>query len=284
MADFKDERAYDSKTLTQWFLGSSLVLLVCVILMAYFDYHRPWKDYQRRFMRFQRHYDIQERNQVASEVDVAQYKQLKSDLKEADEELKSHKGQIDKLTSLEATLDAKIYSKKSQYQMLKANIDADKYAYSEGLKNGNNEDNFKKHLDDEIDRAAILTQEQFDLQQERDQAAKSITDMTAQRDAVQAKITKMRASYDALEKKIRNLSFNFFFYFRNAMLLDFMSPTIQIQQVVLKNLPEDLYFAKTMRVDRCMTCHLGIDKKDFDEDHYPGIPKVFKSHPTWIFT
>ena len=54
MADFKDERAYDSRTLTQWFLWSSLGLLVCVILMAYFDYHRDWKYYQRRFMAFQR--------------------------------------------------------------------------------------------------------------------------------------------------------------------------------------------------------------------------------------
>jgi mono/diheme cytochrome c family protein len=279
LADFKDERAYDSKILTQWFLGSSLVLLVCVMLMAYFDYHRDWKNYQRRFMRFQRHYDIQEKNQVASEVDVAQYKQLKTDLKEANDELKTHQGEMGELASKEASLDAKIYSKKSQYQMLKANVDADKYAYSEGLKNGNNEDKFKKHLDEEIDGAAALNQQLFVMQQDRDEAAKQVTDITAQRDEVQAKITKMTASYDSLKKKIQSLSFNFLFYFRNAMLLDFMSPTIQIQQVVLKNLPEDLYFAKTMRVDRCMTCHQGIDKKDFDEEHYPGIPKVFQSHP-----
>jgi mono/diheme cytochrome c family protein len=58
------------------------------------------------------------------------------------------------------------------------------------------------------------------------------------------------------------------------MLLDFMSPTIQIQQVVLKNLPEDLYFAQTMRVDRCMTCHLAIDKKGYEDE-----PQPFRTHP-----
>ena len=41
-----------------------------------------------------------------------------------------------------------------------------------------------------------------------------------------------------------------------------ISPRQGIQQVVLKNLPVDMHFDKTPRVDRCMTCHQAIDQAD----------------------
>ncbi len=274
MADFKDERAYSSRTLTQWFLGSSVVLLICVGVMAYMDYHREWKGYQRAFMKMERIKNKQKLGEVKSDIDIAQYKQLKADLKDANNELKTHKGKLGQLESQQAKLDAKIYAENSKYQMTKANVDADKFAYSEGVKNGKNNKSLKKKLDEEMDRAAALNQILFEMRQSKDQMAKDAADITAQRDAVQAKIAKMTADYDTLKKKIQSLSFNFLFYFRNAMLLDFMSPTIQIQQVVLKNLPEDLYFAKTMRVDRCMTCHVAIDKKGYEDAKQP-----FRTHP-----
>ena len=274
MADFKDERVYNSRTLTQWFLWSSLALLVCVGFMAYLDYHRSWKEYQRDFMTMERKKAKLQRNQVKSEIDIAQYKQLRADLKEANRDLKSHRAKISELESQQAKLDAKIYSVKSNYQMSKANVDADKYKYSESIKNGSEDKGLKKKLNDEIDKTSALNQQLFEMGQAVTVCAKDLAEIYAKRDETDGKIKKMTADYDALKKKIGTLSFDFLFYFRNAMLLDFMSPTIQIKQVVLKNLPEDIYFAKTMRVDRCMTCHVSIDKKGYED-----APQPYRSHP-----
>jgi cytochrome c2 len=275
LADFKDERAYDSKTLTQWFLWSSLALLVCVLLMAYFDYHRSWKEYQRQFMAMERARTKEKLLDVKSSFDFNQYKQLRADLNEADQELKSHQSTISELETKGAKLDAQIYKTKVIiYQPLKAQIDADKYTYSEGVENGNNNKSLHKTIDNEVDRANALTQQLFVLNQQKDQVTQQLAEITAQRDDTQAKITKLRHDFDLLDKKYHSLSFNLLFDFRNAMLLDFMSPTIQIQQVVLKNLPEDLYFAKTMNVDRCMTCHQAIDKKGYED-----APEPFRTHP-----
>jgi len=274
LADFKDERAYNSHTLTQWFLGSSVVLLICVGWMAYKDYHRDWKGYQRTFMNMERARTKEKRNEAKADIDINQYKQLRADLKEANIALKAHKGKLGQIASQQAKMDAKIYAENSKYQMTKANVDADKFEYSEGLKNGKNNKKLKKKLDAEIDEVSSRNQKLFEMRQAREQLTKDMADITAQRDEVQSKITKMTADYTTQKKKIQSLSPNFFFYFRNAMLLDFMSPTIQIQQVVLKNLPEDLYFAKTMRVDRCMTCHVAIDKKGYEEAKQP-----FRTHP-----
>ena len=280
MADFKDERAYDSNTLTKWFLWSSLALLLCVGFMAYFDYHRPWKEYQRRFMAIQRRQAVEKKGEIASSIDINEYKQLKADVKEANKELKSHQDQIDELQNKLGKLVAqhyKIYN--LGYLLLKAHIDADKYAYGESVKSGHEDKGLKKTLDGEQNQADASKQQIFQNEQDQKDAQKQLGEITAQRDAAKDKLSKLTADYDATKKKISNLSFGPLFYFRNAMLLDFMAPTIQIQKVVLKNLPEALYFANTMRVDACITCHQGIDKKDYDDTHIPHLPKVFWSHP-----
>jgi len=274
LADFKDERAYDSNQLTKVFLWSSLALLVCVMWMAWKDYHRPWKDYQRKFMQLERSRTQEKMGEVRGEIDMAQYNQLRADLKEANQDLKSHEDQIGELESKQAKLDAKIYSVNSNYQMVKANIDADKYAYSESVKNENEDKGLKKKLDKEMDKASALTQQLFEMGQAVTATTQNLGDITSKRDETKLKIAKMTADFKTLKAKIQSLSFSPFFYFRNAMLLDFMSPTIQIKQVILKNLPEDLYFAKTMRVDRCMTCHQSIDKKGYEDQ-----PQPFRSHP-----
>src|SRR5437667_82363 len=62
--------------------------------------------------------------------------------------------------------------------------------------------------------------------------------------------------------------------FRNAPLLDFMAPTIKIQQIILPNIVDDVYFIRVPKMDRCQTCHLAIDKKGFEK-----YPQPFTTHP-----
>ncbi len=275
MADFKDERAYNSKTLTKIFLWSSLVLLLCVIWMVWKDYNRPWKNYQRQFMQLQRSQAVDSAKEVVSDMDFAKFKQLHIDLKEANKDLDSHEKEISRLNDLSAKLDTQIFKVKTvDYQPLKAQLDADKYAYSEENKEGKDSDSLNKKIQAETDKANGYTQQLFDLSQQKAQAAKDLADIYAKRDEVTSNINKMMADFHLLKAKIDKNSFSFLFYFRNAMLLDFLAPTIQVQQVILKNLPEDLYFAKTMRVDRCMSCHQGIDKKGFE-----NAPQPFRTHP-----
>ncbi|MGD0093255.1 MAG: c-type cytochrome, partial [Planctomycetota bacterium] len=55
----------------------------------------------------------------------------------------------------------------------------------------------------------------------------------------------------------------------------------RIQQVVLKNLPVDMFFEKTPRVDRCVTCHQAIDNPDpqYRAGAAPQLHPVLRSHP-----
>ena len=63
-------------------------------------------------------------------------------------------------------------------------------------------------------------------------------------------------------------------YFRNAPLLDFMAPTLKIQQIILPNVVDDVNFIRVPKMDRCQTCHLAIDKKGYEK-----YPQPFTTHP-----
>ena len=63
-------------------------------------------------------------------------------------------------------------------------------------------------------------------------------------------------------------------YFRNAPLLDFMAPTIKVQQIILPNVVDDVNFIRVPKMDRCRTCHLAIDKKGYEK-----YPQPFTTHP-----
>ena len=63
-------------------------------------------------------------------------------------------------------------------------------------------------------------------------------------------------------------------YFRNAPLLDFMAPTLKVQQIILPNVVDDVNFIRVPKMDRCQTCHLAIDKKGYEK-----YPQPFTTHP-----
>ena len=63
-------------------------------------------------------------------------------------------------------------------------------------------------------------------------------------------------------------------YFLNAPLLDFLAPTIKINQLILPDVVDDVNFKTVAKMDRCTTCHLGIDKKGFEK-----YPQPFTTHP-----
>ena len=48
---------------------------------------------------------------------------------------------------------------------------------------------------------------------------------------------------------------------RDLPILDFMAPYFKVEQVVLPNIKYNVNFASVPEVDRCKSCHLGIDNQ-----------------------
>ena len=63
-------------------------------------------------------------------------------------------------------------------------------------------------------------------------------------------------------------------YIRNLPVLDLANPSLKVNQIMPANLKDDVIFTATEKVDRCTTCHLGIDKKGYEKADQP-----FRTHP-----
>ena len=63
-------------------------------------------------------------------------------------------------------------------------------------------------------------------------------------------------------------------FVRNLPILDLANPSLKVNQIMPANLYDDVIFTPTPKVDRCTTCHVGIDKKG-----YESAPQPFTTHP-----
>ncbi|SVB64168.1 uncharacterized protein METZ01_LOCUS217022, partial [marine metagenome] len=61
---------------------------------------------------------------------------------------------------------------------------------------------------------------------------------------------------------------------RDLPILDFMAPYFKVEQVVLPDIKYNVNFASVPEVDRCKSCHLGIDNPDYKDAEQP-----FTTHP-----
>ncbi len=60
---------------------------------------------------------------------------------------------------------------------------------------------------------------------------------------------------------------------RDVPLADWIDPKYNLRQTVLDGLPD---LTGAPKVDRCTTCHVGIDDPGYDD---PSLPMVFRAHP-----
>ena len=75
------------------------------------------------------------------------------------------------------------------------------------------------------------------------------------------------------EDRLHKIQPGFVSFVRNLPVLDLANPSLKVNQIMPANLKDDVIFTSTPKVDRCTTCHLGIDKKG-----YENAPQPF-THP-----
>ena len=268
--------AYNVDFLNVVFAASSLFLFLSVVWMVWDDYDRDWKNTQRRFEQLEVQVTQAQLQQAGRAVDRNKLQQLEAQLQAAQKNVSANQKKVDELQAKQAEVENRLYRATQDYQAAKANYDQDRYDFeasrvadpSSAAKKGPaveeqlrllNELNLAKEKA-EADKADIQKQ----LGQYTGQVAaigKQIDDMTTEQ-------TRLKKQLDVIAPSaVKD-------YFRNAPLLDFMAPTIKIQQIILPNVVDDVNFIRVPKIDRCQTCHLAIDKKGYEK-----YPQPYTTHP-----
>ena len=276
MSRVKPGHAHDIGLLNLVFALSSVLLLGATVWMIWADYSREWKEYQRQFFAMERELTARQMQEARQGIDQAELQRIEGELREAETALAAEQGAIEPLAAEIASLDERRTLADIREREIKAVYDSDKFYYEETRERGTP---LGKAVDDEeftALEASFLGARDLRVSLDYDLAAKRaelrerrsrVTTLNGDRERLTQAVTLARRKLDSLAENFPNT-------FRNLPVVDFIDPSIEVRQVLVRNVTEELNFAQVPRIDRCQSCHLGIDNPD-----YADAPQPFTAHP-----
>ena len=278
----QQERYYNILKLNKWFAISSLLFAFIWLLTFANDFNRPWKKYQIEF----RELEIEKTRadiKVASESleSNEDYSALKSKLEVAKNEVESNQEEIDSFQEKVQVLEAELYAKNQNYQFAKADLDVAKYNFEQAQHGHGDLESATKTLNNLVVltgarklKAEIIKGKVEEannglktLRQSLKEANDAISAIARDKNLLDRKLVKIDPEEMTFSNKIANVV-------RDIPVLDFIDPYYEVKQVVIKDIEDDMVFMGVPKVDRCMTCHMGIDKKGFED-----APQPYTTHP-----
>ncbi len=268
--------AHDISLLNVIFACSSLVLLLSVLWMVWADYSREWKDYQREFVEMERDRAARQEQEALQAINQTELQRIEAELAEAEAALDAEQSALDTLDAEIEDLDRQRTLADIRERELKAIYDSDKFYFEETAVRGTplgkavSEEEFRSlesSFFEARDLRVSLDYDLADLRARRRDLLARTSELGGARDDLTQAVTLARRRRDTLRASFPNT-------FRNLPLVDFIDPSIEVRQVLVRNVTEDLNFAQVPRIDRCQTCHLGIDNPE-----YRDAPQPFTTHP-----
>jgi cytochrome c551/c552 len=303
------ERLFNPGRLNVWFAATSTLLLLAWVVMLWKDYARPWKNYQKDYyaalIRIEDAAESQVRRATTTDEQIAAY------VGDLDARILAEQGRRESegVNARIAELEQKIYdtsrdAKQSDaaFKGIKGDHAVAKYQFEMARKRlrdlrrrGASEGDIDAQSEVVEDKRAVLNNlagQWYELKRESENLIVQVQQYKLQvaeleaplkelqraREAVLQDVEKQKLKVSGLKQKYaRN-------QWRNAPFIDFISPTIKIQQVVLDDIHDNWNFATNRKVDRCTTCHLGIAMPTMADPDVTGNPEFgvedyMRAHP-----
>src|ERR1043166_1049186 len=261
------------------FALTSIVMLVAFTVMIWADYDREWKKYQKAFNKLEVKVTETQAQQAKAKVPSAEQQALQAEMDRAKQEEAQRRDQIKKAQAERDKLEGEWYAVDQNFRFTKAEIDVKRYDYEEAAhKNKANKDKKLADLKAYEDRWEKLRLQLEDVNARKDAKDKEIAQLEATRLDAEKKSKELFGDYNRYEDRLQKIKPGFVTTVRNLPVLDLANPSLKINQVMPANLQDDVIFSGTPKVDRCTTCHLGIDKKGFEHEKQP-----FTTHPDLAF-
>src|SRR5580658_533762 len=265
----------EGKSYSALFVLMIAVLLVSAIWAIWDDNisRRPWKEYQVEWDRLAYNKYIQDVADEQKKLDATpDYVNDEKQLAEAQKQLDSGETQrkLDDLKSQEVGLKNAADDKDQAVRFTKSILTERMYDYNHAIQvNG--------------DSAAIWSdiqklQKELDGENaESDKAKKNLQDVKDQVDKINSQVTDLNDKLKVLTKNRDDLNDKADTY---MIPIKFMGRVIarypkipKIQQTAIDDFDRNAFDEAIARVDRCESCHMGIDKKGFE-----NAPQPFRTH------
>lgn len=272
MARRKERIDDEKKSYSAVFLLGVGMLLIGGVWAVWDDNisRRPWKKYQVDFSELQ----IERAKQAITDEDARlakdpKYQDVSKALSAAEQSIADGETARQLAAAKQAEAAAKVHvdERDLDLRIVKSKLEEGWYEYEHALLTGGASDAAKAHIDElQVQKKEIenkLAQAQAQMQQYTSQAAE-----------IRSNVENLEKEKRDLEKERERLQQRL----ENIVLLKIgpldLPKIPKIQQVVLNEFDRNAYDQGVARVDRCTSCHAGIDKVGFDAD-----PQPFATHP-----
>ncbi len=274
---------FDVKLLNRWFFVSVLVLTLAYFGSAVEDHNREFKSYQNRFFELEREQAVRQGKAAFNAAGGSAV------IGDGGENAGALRAEIERLTAMLATdaaerprlakelADAEfVYvTTNARMKQAKANFEAERFIYEElahhlgehDLEAPTTADGKQAHKEygdlrveyyrlDEADKAAEARRNAAQGALQRFEALAS--DVAVQLEGLEREVSRQEKRADSLDNE------RAFTKFRNALLFNFMAPTVTPRKFVVNEIFDDLNFLSVPKVDMCGSCHLATDRfKDY---------------------
>lgn len=274
----RPDRHYNFGRMNMVFALSSLGLLAVTLWMVVADYAQPWKRYQSEFRSLERQKLLREMEEERARINETELVALRNEIKAGEKGLASQRDRIEKLEREIRQLDTDYYTADADWRGAKAVIDEKRFLYDNALQHGDKgEIAEKKEEADEARRA--LDEAKARLDRITDQRAAKQSELADLRKAVteaEEKLAALRSGVESLETRVAALDKDIDYFLLNAPLMDFLLPTLKVEQAILPGITHNINFTEINRVDRCVTCHVAANRPGFDGEEWK---QPFRTHP-----
>ena len=130
----------------------------------------------------------------------------------------------------------------------------------------------------EVDEYRVKLNE---VQAERDEVVGEMTRLRSEKDGLEKPLTdaisnlkKVNDRFDAQVKLAQTKRWGWGDWLRNQFIIDAFAGPIKIQQMTNNNVPIDYNFMYVTRFDRCMSCHLAIDRPAYTREQLAALKEA----------
>jgi len=272
MARPETEIDEEKKSRSVVFLLSTLALLVTGIWAVWNDNisRRPWKLFQHEFrnLEYERAQQALAAEHARLEADpkyqelTAQVAQARVSLEQGEsaQQIAARRADLDALAKRLAIVDLDL-------RFVKSELEEAWYEYDHAKETGLDVTAPRARVD-ELEAHRVKTQQEFnELNREQARLEGEIKELQAGVKSIEDQIAEAATERTKLEQKL------------DALVVLKAGPVQMLQvprieQIVLEEFDRNAYNQPVARVDRCVSCHIGIDKPGFDDQ-----PNPFKTHP-----
>lgn len=267
--------AYDMGKLNKVFAFLSIIFFITVLWVFLDDYIRPWKKVQVEAIQIKRAKLEEKIKGLEKDIDPKQIEELEKAKQAAEEKIASRQTEINQAQAELAEINKQIKNQNIINGDYNSQVAALTFEYEVAHAHGEKKADrlfkdlkkYKALFDESKDKVKLYASQQKDALEKIAKLEKELT-------AAEDEIKKATGTLELLKVAVKKTDFDPVFFLRNAPFLDFLDPTIKIQQIVLNNITDDRYFQQIPKVDRCTTCHTFIDQPGYEDQ-----PNPYKTHP-----